>query len=361
MNKYILVDTCREEFNASFKAVDDIKEIAIKEGFIPLKLNMRRSKKKLIKRLQYIKYVFQDIKLFKKGIDGENIVLVQIPARFPNYIMLLYLFKLKQGNSTVVAVVHDVEQLRYDIHFIFSKIERIIYSKMDKIVVHNDRMKKYFIELGIPKEKVFCIEIFDYLIANKLEKRKIDRITHSIAIAGNLDFSKAGYIYKLGQLDTSDIVLNLYGNNYKEMICKNVVYRGKFASDKIPEILHDSDNMFGLVWDGDSLEECSGKIGQYQKYNNPHKLSLYIASGLPVIVWKKSASYQFVKNNNIGIGIDTLKEIQSCINDVSKEKYDVMQENVYRIGQQLRSGGYTKRALKKLSDNRKSERKKCIY
>ena len=72
---------------------------------------------------------------------------------------------------------------------------------------------------------------------------------------------------------------------------------------------------------------CSGNTGEYLKYNNPHKLSLYMASGLPVIVWKKSAIAEFVLSNNVGIAVDSIFEIKDNINKITDEQYADMRKN----------------------------------
>ena len=56
---------------------------------------------------------------------------------------------------------------------------------------------------------------------------------------------------------------------------------GSFLPDELPSALEGS---FGLVWDGDSSKTCSGVFGEYLRYNNSHKASLYLASGFPIIV-----------------------------------------------------------------------------
>ena len=43
---------------------------------------------------------------------------------------------------------------------------------------------------------------------------------------------------------------------------------------------------WGLVWDGAKLD--SGDTGlDYERFNQPHKISLYLACGLPLIVWSE--------------------------------------------------------------------------
>ena len=54
---------------------------------------------------------------------------------------------------------------------------------------------------------------------------------------------------------------------------------------------------FGLVWDGISVETCAGVYGEYLKVNNPHKTSLYLASGIPVIIWKEAAWLSLLNAN----------------------------------------------------------------
>ena len=102
----------------------------------------------------------------------------------------------------------------------------------------------------------------------------------------------------------------LYGINYDEqnITSLNVEYKGAFLPNEIPSKLEGS---FGLVWDGDSTDGCNGASGDYIRYNNPHKLSLYISSCLPVIVWSQAAIADFVRQHNIGFCVDKLIDIRT--------------------------------------------------
>ena len=59
------------------------------------------------------------------------------------------------------------------------------------------------------------------------------------------------------------------------------------------------DQNFGLVWDGTSLDGCNGRYGEYLKFNNPHKTSLYLSCGIPVIIWKEAALADFVEEHKV--------------------------------------------------------------
>ncbi len=104
---------------------------------------------------------------------------------------------------------------------------------------------------------------------------------------------------------------------------------------------------FGLVWDGDSPHTCSGMYGEYLKMNNPHKSSLYLASGFPIIVWSQSALADFVRKNNCGILVDSLFEIAERLDSISNDEYEVLLKNSKKIGDNIRKGYYLKTALEK--------------
>ena len=61
----------------------------------------------------------------------------------------------------------------------------------DVILVHNERMQKYFIGLGVSEKHLVSLELFDYLYDGENSERHYEK---SIAIAGNLDVVKSMYI-----------------------------------------------------------------------------------------------------------------------------------------------------------------------
>lgn len=85
--------------------------------------------------------------------------------------------------------------------------------------------------------------------------------------------------------------------------------------------------------------------GSYLKYNNPHKLSLYLASELPVIIWKEAAEAKFVEENNVGLTVNNLLEISPLLDKLTKEQYDMLAQNAKVTGQKLRKGYYTSSAI----------------
>ena len=81
------------------------------------------------------------------------------------------------------------------------------------------------------------------------------------------------------------------------------------------------------------------------KYNNPHKLSLYIAAGIPVIVWKQAAVAKFVQDHNIGLTVNSLKEISDKIDKLTKEEYESFLLNIRELQIKVCGGYFTNKAL----------------
>ena len=160
----------------------------------------------------------------------------------------------------------------------------------------------------------------------------------TIAFAGNL--AKSLFI---DNLHYSKLQIDLFGVGVEtrklDRCCK---YWGYFSPSELYKHVH---SMFGLVWDGDSIHECSGINGDYLKYISPHKTSLYLSCGIPIIVWKKSALADFVDKNNIGVSIDSLEDLEQIIGNMTQDNYYILQTNVRKIQSKILNGAFLDKAL----------------
>ena len=104
---------------------------------------------------------------------------------------------------------------------------------------------------------------------------------------------------------------------------------------------------FGLVWDGPSIKTCCGGMGEYLKYNSPHKFSLYLASLVPVIVWSQAAVADIVKDYGIGLVVDSLDELEQVLPSITVEEYNRMIDNIKPIQCKLLQGHFLYEAVKK--------------
>ena len=108
------------------------------------------------------------------------------------------------------------------------------------------------------------------------------------------------------------------------------------------------DEDFGLIWDGDSIDGVTGLMGEYMRYNDPHKLSLYMVAHIPVIVWKKSAIAAFVENNNVGFAVNSLAEIDKRIQEITPAEYEKMHASTVLIANELTAGSRIKKCIEQL-------------
>lgn len=324
---------------AGVKAPTDIKIILEKLGYYTITIHPYREHKGILdwsyKRLE------QDWENCYNLISENSILLLQHPFWQEQKDRNRTLLRLKKEKHVkIISVVHDVEKLRgiFLRQYMQSEFDFML-QVADVMIVHNERMMRYFIQLGFDKKRLVSLQVFDYLCEIQMKKAKFE---HSITIAGNLQISKSPYIGKLQEL--APLKVHLYGSNYEEKIRnENITYHGSFPAEQIPQVLNRG---FGLVWDGDSIEKCSGATGEYLKYNNPHKLSLYLVAGLPVIIWKEAAEAEFVEKHGLGFLVDSLYEIQDVLNGMDEMKYNSYLKAVQKISEKLVQGEYTKLALK---------------
>lgn len=342
MDKYQIVETTEQFNHAGTKATADISVVAEKMDFQKLYLKMRTTKSGYLAKAQRQVGYYIDWNNCYQAITEGSVVLLQHPFHYPQLTRDKLLYKLKKEKKVkFISVVHDVEELRAFRYNDYYKREfEVMLDIADVIIVHNQVMLDWFVGRGVPREKLVNLKLFDYLIDAPTPK-KVD-FERSINIAGNLDVTKCGYISQLGQLE--GVKVNLYGPNFDEKMrqCKNVVYHGSFPVAEIPNQLNKG---FGLVWDGDSIDGCKGLSGQYLRYNNPHKMSLYIASGLPIVIWKEAAQAKFVEENGIGICVRNLYELNNAMQQIAEDEYGIMSKKVKALGEKVVEGKFTQAAL----------------
>ena len=334
--------------NAGSKARNDVEQIVKKEGYQDLVLSVDNWYEMGILKAQLCKS-----KVFGEVLDqlkqGDEL-LIQLPIINHSFFTTHHVKKAQKKGVKVHFIIHDLDALRFMNgqavplkHRIRMKIQESgLLGAADGIIAHNPVMKSVLVDKGIAEDKIISLGIFDYLIPNFQEKTGLTK-NQPIIVAGNLAQEKAGYLYAL----PAQPAYNLYGVGFDESrALENETYFGSFLPDELPAALEGG---FGLVWDGDSAETCSGVFGEYLRYNNSHKASLYLASGFPLVVWKQSALSHFVLEKGCGIAVESLHDLKETIDNLSDADYQTLVDNAKRVGQEIRDGHYLKTALKHLS------------
>lgn len=353
MKKFIVkevFDKISENNTAGSKARIDIEYIAQKNGFqeFPIYLKKMGNKKKtLFKQITDHIYAYHVWKNSLNELENAYLI-IQFPIVNGFIFLKDLLVWLKRKKVKTIAVIHDLETLRAaKVDNISFKRRKRLYiqeipplKEIDYVVSHNSKMTKYLISCGIKRNRIIDLNIFDYIVEKPYSKICGEE-KDTVVIAGNLSKQKAAYVYNL----PFDVLFELYGTNYLEDSRENVHYNGIFSADQIVEVL---DGKFGLIWDGNRRDTCDGVFGRYLKYNNPHKTSLYLAAGIPVIVWNQAAIKSFIVDNGLGVAIDSLDDLSEVMKIYTGEKYNKLRENVQKISNKLRTGHYFKEVLKQI-------------
>lgn len=353
MKYYICEGEPDGAYNASSKARKDVEIILDQLGYEKYFINTKNGvqKNKLFKPLQFLTY-FTNKSVWNKNLrnlkNGDT-VLIQYPI-LNTTLGIEKVIKKYAGKITIIALIHDMDSLRYSVEnqgkLLYNRVQRedkYILNSCNYIIAHNDKMKEKLIENGNDSEKIETLELFDYIIDENLKEIKHTK-SDPIIIAGNLSKEKAKYLEYLKEI--KNVKFNLYGKGYKKDTGEeNIYYKGAYLPE---DLLNHLDGSFGLVWDGISKDTCKGGFGEYLRYNNPHKASMYLTAGIPVIVWKEAAIAKFILGNNAGIAINNLDELTSILNQLTEEEYKEMLKNAKEISKELRNGNQLKKAISKI-------------
>lgn len=340
MKKYVLHSlSTNKGNNAGTKAGRDAIEIAIKSNYKFIKLYSPSGNHTSI--VNFIDGFFNSLSLYRQ-LESGDIVFLQYPV---NRLLMKLIFRiLSKINIHIITLIHDIDYLRgiplgrKGVEGM-KNLELSLLRQSEYIICHNKFMMNALRNAGL-KNKLKSLRIFDYLYTGNDAMASDD---DKVIIAGNLAEQKAGYLYKLKD---QGFKLSLYGSNLvNKFQNSNFVYHGSFPPDVLIEHLEGS---YGLVWDGDECDTCSGAYGNYLKINNPHKTSLYLAAGLPVIVWKESALYPFVMENEVGFGVNSLYEIE---NEIKNHNWSHLKDNVQKVQNKIRNGEYLKQVLSEIEED----------
>lgn len=277
--------------------------------------------------------------IWKKTLEKlrpDDILYYQYPAH-RYYFGAAFIKEAEKKFFRKVLIIHDLEALRHYKDQPKNCAQELSFiNKFDYVIAHNQKMKDWLIQHGITR-KIIILEIFDYKEQTPLKKSDKDM---PLVFAGNLGKSQF-----LSQLDVNKKV-ELFGVSPAENYPENIHYNGAFLPEALGKRMQGS---FGIVWDGTTIKECSGVTGEYMKYNNPHKVSLYLTLGIPVIIWSEAALSSFITENQVGLSVTDLSEIDEKIAALSDKQYQNLKNNAEKLAKKLRNGYFIKQAVKNIN------------
>lgn len=343
MSKILITLALSNEYNAASKARQDAEAIAKAAGYRTfLFKGPSTSTGSLTSGLKLAWTGWQNWRRLLKEVEPGSSVLVQYPhypmkSAYLARWLLPWARRKKQLHFT--ALIHDLNSLRGTFGKAAMYSDHHFLKQFDAVICHNPRMKEELVRWGFDEKRLLVLGLFDYLTDAPPKEHHLE---DGVAVAGNLSATKCGYVAKLAEM--ADYPLHLYGNGLDRKLPGTAQYHGAFPPDELPAHL---EGAFGLVWDGPSVETCNGLMGRYLGYNNPHKVSLYLAAGMPVIVWSGSALAPLVEENGIGLKVGRLEQIGRELQNMSQSEYEFMCQNARNLGKHLREGELFNKAIQK--------------
>lgn len=274
-------------------------------------------------------------------LQKDDVLFLQYPVK-KYFSFLCYVAHLKGAKT--VSLIHDLGSFRRKKLTIQKEINRL--SNSDYIIASNEKMKGWLEEYGLQKP-VGALGLFDYRSESKCPEEVTEREQVKVVYAGALSMKKNSFLIELSKT-LSHWQLLVCGNKEGLQGLQNnplITYQGFVPSE---EFIKHIDADFGLVWDGDSLDGCSGEYGQYLKWNSPHKVSFYLRAGLPLIIWKEAAVAPIIEEAGAGITISSLKELDGKLANLTPEQKKEMKKQAVNLAQKLNKGGFLQDSFRSL-------------
>ena len=239
-----------------------------------------------------------------------------------------------------MALIHDLGSFRRKKLTIEKEINRLMHA--DYVIASNDAMKTWLKEHGY-QHPLGALQLFDYRSTSQSRGQQPSEHLR-LVYAGALAMRKNSFLLKLAEQELP-FELHIYGNrNGLPNMNDNprILFHPFTPADTF---IQEVEGDFGFVWDGDSLDSCTGNFGEYLRWNSPHKVSFYLRAGLPIIIWKEAAVAPIVEKEGIGITIENIQELGSTLGRITPEQLAEMRKNVLRISERLREGEYLQDAI----------------
>jgi hypothetical protein len=313
----------------------DAEKVLLAEGIEPIFFPCHDS---FSIRAKFTRFLF----LLKKSREIKKGAVVFF--LFPLYATMekLFLRVLLKKKITLVCYIVDIDGIKDGDEKLLEK-ETYFFQKLKYFIVLNASMDKWLKE-RVPQAVTAAINFHSFLTKPVYRKRIK---SFEIVFAGNL--GKSPFLEQLGLLKRQSPLLhfNLYGPDASAPMLdqENVTYHGVEKPYELPEKLVGS---FGLVWEGSSIEKPESSIGHYIQYITHHKLSLYIISGLPVIISVTAGTAPLVEKYKIGLTIHSLYELEAKINSVTEEEYQQMQANMRPLAEKASKGEFLADAVNEI-------------
>lgn len=319
--------------SAGNKAKTDNEDTLMAAGAVNLGLHRTFHRSKVVTFFLdlagIMKYVF--------SVRRDDVLLLQYPVK--KYFSFICAVARLRGAKTI-ALIHDLGSFRRKKLTVNKEMTRLMHA--DYVIASNSVMRQWLLDQGY-SHPIGQLGLFDYR-SPEWNNNESPSQPVSLVYAGGLAMRKNAFLLQMAQKDLP-YMLHIYGNRDGLPGMKDnekMVFHPFMPAD---EFIRTIDAHYGLVWDGDTTDSCTGDFGEYLRYNSPHKASFYLRAGLPLVIWREAAVAPIVEHEGIGLCIDSLENLDEQLRHVTPSQYATMRSHAQRMAQRLNSGSFLMEAI----------------
>lgn len=243
-----------------------------------------------------------------------------------------FLTKVKERNVRLILITLNVDYLRYDNSDKKSTIDAL--KQADVLITLSYAMNQQLLADGVFVPMV-VLDLHDYLVDGNITESKY---TNKLIFAGSP--YKATYMQSWQSHIPIDIFAREEAIDHIDQLHDSISYTGYLTPDKMPNLINYG---FGLAFDVDS---DAGHFANYQQVNLSHKVSLFLAAGLPILVNAKAASAPILRSANAALVIDSIGDIEDIFYSMDESQYRNLAQGATKLGSLVRDGFFYTKAIR---------------
>ncbi|TYC50657.1 beta-1,6-galactofuranosyltransferase [Weissella muntiaci] len=207
-----------------------------------------------------------------------------------------------------------------------------ILNEFNLVIAPNPKMIGRLRVEGKVRTPMLSMDLSDFVYEGPTRKHHLEKQIYYVAAGIDKAF--------VNEYEATTPINFIGQNSFGADLPDYINLLGQMESSEIPFNLG---NGFGLLYYPIGDQRYKGKH-YYGQFNNPMKLSLYLASGLPVITLANTAHAKWIKEQGGGLVIEELSELDAAVNKVTPAQYDQMIENLEPWKKAVSTGFFSKQA-----------------